>query len=125
MIETSGTRVGRVNGLAVRDLGDYAFGRPTRVSARVALGRGSVESIEREIKLSGRIHSKGFEISPATSPRPYAQRVAARAVGATITFEQSYDEVEGDSASSTELYALLSGARPTCRLSRGSPSPAP
>ncbi len=107
VIETSGTRVGRVNGLAVHDLGDYAFGRPTRVSARVALGRGSVESIEREIKLSGRIHSKGFEILSGYLAATYAQKWPL-ALSATITFEQSYDEVEGDSASSTELYALLS-----------------
>jgi predicted ATP-dependent protease len=107
VIETSGTRVGRVNGLAVHDLGDYAFGRPTRVSARVALGRGSLESIEREIKLSGRIHSKGFEILSGYLAATYAQEWPL-ALSATITFEQSYDEVEGDSASSTELYALLS-----------------
>jgi lon-related putative ATP-dependent protease len=107
VIETSGERVGLVNGLSVLDLGDYAFGRPTRVSARVAVGRGSVHSIEREIELSGPIHSKGFEIVTGYLLGTYAQE-APLPLTATITLEQSYEEVEGDSASSTELYALLS-----------------
>jgi predicted ATP-dependent protease len=106
-IETSGERVGQVNGVAVIDLGDYVFGRPSRISARVALGDGTLQSIEREIKLSGPIHAKGFLILSGYLAGQYAQELPL-SIGATITFEQSYDEIEGDSASSTELYVLLS-----------------
>jgi predicted ATP-dependent protease len=106
-IATEGARVGQVNGLSVIELGDYTFGLPARVSARVALGRGSVQSIEREIELSGPIHSKGVLILSGYLAGTYAQRWPL-ALGATLTFEQSYSGVEGDSASSTELYALLS-----------------
>ena len=73
VIDTRGRRVGEVNGLAVLDLGDHAFGRPTRVSARVAIGRGSIASIEREIELSGPIHSKGFLILSGYLAATYAQ----------------------------------------------------
>jgi lon-related putative ATP-dependent protease len=107
VIDTEGAKVGQVNGLAVIDLGDYSFGRPSRVSARVSLGRGGVSSIEREIELSGPIHSKGFMILSGYLAGTYAQEIPL-VVSATLTFEQSYEEVEGDSASSTELYALLS-----------------
>ena len=107
VIATEGERIGQVNGIAILDLGDYAFGRPSRVSARVSLGRGGIESIEREIELSGPIHSKGFMILSGYLAATYAQEWPL-AVSATLTFEQSYDEIEGDSASSTELYALLS-----------------
>ena len=107
VIDTAGARVGELNGLAVADLGDYMFGRPVRVSARVALGRGGIASVEREIELSGPIHSKGVLILSGYLAATYAQDVPL-ALTATLTFEQSYDEVEGDSASSTELYALLS-----------------
>jgi lon-related putative ATP-dependent protease len=107
VIETDGDRVGQVNGIAILDQGDYSFGRPSRVSARVSLGRGGIESIEREIELSGPIHSKGFMILSGYLAATYAQDWPL-AVSATLTFEQSYDEIEGDSASSTELYALLS-----------------
>ena len=106
-IETNGERCGQVNGLSILDLGDHAFGRPTRVSARVSVGRGTVQSIEREIELSGPIHSKGFLTVSGYLAGKYAQE-RPLALRATITFEQSYDEVDGDSASSTELYALLS-----------------
>jgi lon-related putative ATP-dependent protease len=107
VIATEGAKVGQVNGLSIIELGDYAFGRPARVSARVSLGRGRIESIEREIELSGPIHSKGFMISSGYLASTYAQEWPL-ALSATLTFEQSYDEIEGDSASSTELYALLS-----------------
>jgi lon-related putative ATP-dependent protease len=107
VIASEGKRVGQVNGLSILDLGDYAFGRPSRVTARVSLGRDGVASIEREIELSGPIHSKGFMILSGYLAATYAQE-APLAVSATLTFEQSYDEIEGDSASSTELYALLS-----------------
>lgn len=107
LIDTVGSRVGQVNGISILDLGDYAFGRPVRITARVSLGRGTVQSIEREIELSGRIHSKGFLILTGYLAAKYAQSVPL-AVAATITFEQSYDEVEGDSASAAELFTLLS-----------------
>lgn len=107
MIDVDGERVGQVNGLAVIDLGDHAFGKPSRVTARVSLGRGSVQSIEREIELSGPIHSKGFLTLSGYLSGRYAQEWPL-ALGATLTFEQDYGGVDGDSASSTELYALLS-----------------
>lgn len=106
-VGTEGEAIGRINGLAVVDLGDYAFGKPEQVSARVSLGRGDVRSIEREIELSGPIHSKGFLILSGYLAGQYGQS-APLSLAATITFEQSYGGVDGDSASSTELYALLS-----------------
>jgi lon-related putative ATP-dependent protease len=106
-IETTGERTGQLNGLSVLDLGDHSFGIPARVSARVSVGRGRVASIEREIELSGPIHSKGVLILSGYLAATYGQE-RPLALAATLTFEQSYDEVEGDSASSTELYALLS-----------------
>jgi lon-related putative ATP-dependent protease len=111
-VATTGEQVGQINGIAVLDAGDYAFGNPTRITARVSLGKGEVSSIEREIELSGPIHSKGFMILRGYLAGQYAQRIPL-AMSATITFEQSYDEIEGDSASSTELYALLSALADT------------
>jgi lon-related putative ATP-dependent protease len=106
-IETEGARVAQVNGISVLDSGDHAFGKPTRVTAQVAPGRGGVQSIEREIELSGPIHSKGVLTLAGYLAGTYGPDVPP-AVSATLAFEQTYDEVEGDSASSTELYALLS-----------------
>jgi predicted ATP-dependent protease len=107
MIDTEGARVAQVNGLSTLDVGDYHFGRPSRVTARVSVGRGTVQSIEREIALSGPIHSKGFLILTGYLQAQYAQDWPL-SLGATITFEQSYGGIDGDSASTTELYALLS-----------------
>jgi lon-related putative ATP-dependent protease len=107
VIDIDGERCGQVNGLSIVDLGDHSFGLPSRVTAQASLGRGNVLSIEREIELSGAIHSKGFLILSGYLAGKYAQ-AAPLALQATITFEQTYDEVDGDSASSTELYALLS-----------------
>ena len=107
MIDTEGARVAQINGLSVLDVGDYDFGRPSRVTARVSVGRGTVQSIEREIELSGPIHSKGFLILTGYLQAQYAQDWPL-SLGATITFEQSYGGIDGDSASTTELYALLS-----------------
>ncbi len=106
-IETDGEQVGQVNGLSVIELGGHSFGMPTRITASVSVGRGRLESIEREINASGPIHSKGFLILSGYLAEQYAQD-RPFPMRATITFEQSYDEVEGDSASSTELYAILS-----------------
>ena len=106
-VELEGARTGQLNGLSVIELGDHRFGVPSRISATVALGRGTVESIERETEMGGPIHNKGFLIVSGYLASRYAQRWPL-ALRATLTFEQAYDEVEGDSASSTELYALLS-----------------
>src|SRR5262249_25266001 len=107
LIDTEGARVAQVNGLSVIDVGDYDFGRPSRVTARGSVGRGTVQSIEREIKFSGPIHSKGFLILTGYLQAQYAQDWPL-SLAATITFEQSYGGIDGDSASTTELYALLS-----------------
>ena len=107
MIDTDGAVVAQVNGLSMFHVGDYGFGQPSRVTARVSVGRGTVQSIEREIELSGPSHSKGFLILTGYLQAQYAQDWPL-SLGATITFEQSYGGVDGDSASTTELYALLS-----------------
>lgn len=107
LIDVQGEAVGQVNGLSVYDLGDYTFARPTRVTARTALGGEGVVNIEREAQLSGKIHSKGVMILAGYLAGKFAQDKPL-ALSATLAFEQSYGEVEGDSASSAELYALLS-----------------
>lgn len=106
-VDTKGAVVGQVNGLSVFDLGDYAFGRPSRITARVSMGRGQVVNIEREVQKSGPSHSKGFMILQGYLNGQFAHR-RPLSFAASIAFEQVYDEVDGDSASSTELYALLS-----------------
>ena len=107
LIETSGAKVGQVNGLSVIQLGRLAFGQPSRTTARVRLGRGEVVDIEREVQLGGPIHSKGVLILGGFLGARYCahQPLSLRA---SPVFEQSYNGVEGDSASSAELYALLS-----------------
>lgn len=106
-IDTGGAEVGQVNGLSVLQLGDYAFGRPNRITARVRLGEGEVVDIEREVELSGPIHSKGVYILSGFLGARYASDHPL-SLSATLVFEQSYGGVEGDSASSAELFALLS-----------------
>jgi lon-related putative ATP-dependent protease len=107
LIDTEGVAVGQTNGLSVYDVGDYAFGKPSRVSAKVFLGKEGVINIEREAELGGRIHNKGVLILQGYFGSRYAQRFPI-SFAATLCFEQSYGGVEGDSASSTELYALIS-----------------
>ncbi len=107
LIDTDGLAVGQVNGLSVLQLGGYSFGAPHRITARVRLGEGEVIDIEREVELGGPIHSKGVLILSGWLGSRYAADVAL-SLSATLVFEQSYGEVEGDSASSAELYALLS-----------------
>jgi len=107
MVDTTSAVVGQVNGLAVLELGDYAFGKPTRITARTFQGRAGVINIEREARLSGRIHDKGVLILAGFLGGRYAQDKPL-SLSASIAFEQSYEGVDGDSASSTELYALLS-----------------
>ncbi len=106
-ISTEGAEVGQVNGLSVLDTGDFTFGMPSRITARVSLGNAGVVDIEREIEMSGRIHSKGVMILSAFLASRYAQDKPL-SLSASLTFEQLYNDVDGDSASSTELYALLS-----------------
>jgi lon-related putative ATP-dependent protease len=106
-IDTEGSQVGQVNGLSVVQLGHSAFGHPTRITARVQVGKGEVVNIEREVEMSGPIHSKGVLILSAFLGARYAIDKPL-SLSASLVFEQSYGGVEGDSASSTELYALLS-----------------
>jgi predicted ATP-dependent protease len=107
MIDTSGVVAGQVNGLSVYSLGDISFAKPSRITCRTYLGRSGVINIEREIKMSGPIHDKGVMILTGYMGWKYAQEYPL-ALSASLCFEQSYEGVEGDSASSAELYALLS-----------------
>ena len=107
LIDTSGTRLAQANGLAVLQLGDFAFGTPQRISARVRLGSGGVVDIERESELGGPIHAKGVMILAGYLAGRYAL-TRPLSLAATLVIEQSYGAVEGDSASSAELCALLS-----------------
>jgi lon-related putative ATP-dependent protease len=107
MVDTEGERVGQVNGLSVVTTGDYAFGRPSRVTARTFAGKGRVTAIEREVNMSGRVHNKGVLTLTSFFNAKFAQKKPL-SLSASITFEQTYERVDGDSASSTELYALLS-----------------
>jgi lon-related putative ATP-dependent protease len=107
LIDTSGTRAGQVNGLSVISLGDFEFGRPSRVTASIGLGREGVVDIEREAKMGGPIHTKGVLILGGYLANKYAHDKPL-SLSARLVFEQSYEGVEGDSASSTELYAILS-----------------
>lgn len=107
MIDVKGEVVGQVNGLSVYDLGTFSFGRPSRITAKTFLGRRGVINIERESQLSGHIHDKGVLILSGYLGWKYAQDKPL-SLSASLCFEQSYAGIEGDSASSTELYAILS-----------------
>jgi len=107
LVDITGKKVGQVNGLSVMDIGGYAFGRPTRVTASVGMGQAGIINIERESRLSGSIHDKGMLILAGYLRNRFG-RNHPLAISASLCFEQSYSGVEGDSASSTELYALLS-----------------
>ena len=107
MIDAEGTVVGQVNGLSIYALGDITFGKPSRITAKTFMGRGGVINIERESQLSGRIHDKGVMILSGYLGWKYAQDKPL-SLSASLCFEQSYEGVEGDSASSAELYAILS-----------------
>jgi len=107
LIDTEGQVVGQVNGLAVYDTGEFTFGKPTRITARTSTGRAGVINIEREADLSGRTHNKGVLILAGYLRGKYAQDKPF-ALSASIAFEQSYSGVEGDSASSSEVYAIIS-----------------
>lgn len=112
MVDVKGAVVGQVNGLSVYDLGTFSFGQPSRITAKTFLGRRGVINIERESQLSGRIHDKGVLILSGYLGWKYAQDKPL-SLSASLCFEQSYTGIEGDSASSTELYAILSSLADT------------
>ncbi|MBN1614438.1 MAG: AAA family ATPase [Deltaproteobacteria bacterium] len=107
LIDSEGSRVGQVNGLSVHDLGEYAFGRPSRITAQTSMGKAGIINIERESDLSGRTHNKGVLILAGYLRGKYAQDKPLT-LTTSICFEQSYGGIDGDSASSTEVYAILS-----------------
>lgn len=107
LMDVDGEKVGQINGLAVLNSGDYVFGKPSRITVNTYIGKGNIINIEREIELSGPIHSKGVLTLAGYLGEKYAQN-GPLSLAASITFEQAYEGVDGDSASSTELYALLS-----------------
>ena len=107
LLDTDGEKVGQVNGLAVLAVGEYMFGKPSRITANTYLGKSGVINIERETEMSGTSHSKGVLILSGYLGQKYAQNHPLT-LTASLTFEQLYDGVDGDSASSTELYAILS-----------------
>jgi len=107
LIDSDGSRVGQVNGLSVYDLGEYAFGKPSRITAQTSMGKAGIINIEREADLSGRTHNKGVLILAGYLRGKFAQDKPLT-LTASICFEQSYGGIDGDSASSTEVYAILS-----------------
>jgi ATP-dependent Lon protease len=107
LVDVDGMKVGQINGLSVMDIGGYSFGRPSRVTASVGMGQAGIVNIERESHLSGSIHDKGVLILAGYLRNRFGQDHPL-ALSASLCFEQSYSGVEGDSASSTELYALIS-----------------
>jgi predicted ATP-dependent protease len=107
LVDVCGTRVGQVNGLSVLEIGGYSFGKPVRITATAALGKAGLINIERESNLSGRFHDKGVHIIAGYLRSRFAQDKPL-SLAASICFEQSYSGVDGDSASSTEIYALVS-----------------
>jgi ATP-dependent Lon protease len=107
LIDSEGAVVGQLNGLSVYTLGDHTFGRPSRITAKTSMGKAGIINIEREVEMSGPIHNKGVYILAGYLRDKYAQDKPIT-MSASVCFEQSYSGVEGDSASSTELYALLS-----------------
>ncbi|KAJ8133899.1 hypothetical protein OY671_012887, partial [Metschnikowia pulcherrima] len=107
MVDVTGAVVGQINGSSVYDLGGFSFGRPARITARVFLGEEGVVNIEREAKSSGKTHSKGVLISSGFSGGRYARDIPL-SLSASLGFEQSYGEVEGDSASAAESIASSS-----------------
>jgi ATP-dependent Lon protease len=107
LVDLEGTRIGQVNGLSVLEIGGYSFGKPVRITATAALGKTGVINIERESNLSGRFHDKGVHIISGFLRSRFAQD-KPMSLSASICFEQSYSGVDGDSASSTEIYSLVS-----------------
>ncbi len=107
LMDVAGTRIGQVNGLTVAEIGGYSFGKPIRITASASLGKSGLINIEREARLSGRLHDKGMQIIAGFLRARFAQDKPL-SLAASLCFEQSYSGVDGDSASSTEVFALLS-----------------
>lgn len=107
MVDTAGEEIGQINGLTVMDMGDYAFGKPSRITASTYIGESGIVNVEREVDLSGTSHSKGVLILSGYIGQKYAQDFPL-SLSASLCFEQMYGGVDGDSASSAELYAILS-----------------
>lgn len=107
LIDTEGEKIGEINGLSVIDSGQYLFGRPSKITVNTYVGKDGIINIEREVEQSGNIYDKGILILSGYLGEKYAKNIPL-SLTASITFEQSYSEIDGDSASSTELYALLS-----------------
>lgn len=107
MIDTRGVTIGQINGLSILDVGDYSFGKPSRITAATYMGESGIVNIEREIEMSGTSHSKGVLILSGYIGQKYAQEMPLSLSG-SLCFEQLYSGVDGDSASSAELYAILS-----------------
>jgi len=107
MIDTDGAKVGQINGLAVLDIGDYAFAKPSRITATVYMGKAGIVNIEKEAEMSGAIHDKGVQVMIGYLGQTYAQDFPLT-LSCRICFEQNYSGIDGDSASSTELFVVLS-----------------
>lgn len=107
MIDTEGAEIGQINGLAVLDTGRYAFGTPSRITATTYMGKSGIVNIEKEARMSGQTHDKGVQIITGYLGQTYAQQFPM-ALSCRICFEQNYNGIDGDSASSTELYCILS-----------------
>ena len=107
MIDTDGAKIGQINGLAVLDMGSYAFGTPSRITATTYVGKSGIVNIEKEARMSGQTHDKGVQIITGFLGQTYAQRFPM-ALSCRVCFEQNYNGIDGDSASSTELYCIIS-----------------
>lgn len=107
MIDTEGSEIGQINGLAVLDMGNYAFGTPARITATTYVGKSGIVNIEKEARMSGHTHDKGVQIITGFLGQTYAQQFPM-ALSCRVCFEQNYNGIDGDSASSTELYCIIS-----------------
>lgn len=107
IIDTIGSKIGQINGLAVLDMGDYAFGTPSRITATTYVGKSGIVNIEKEARMSGQTHDKGIQIITGYLGQTYAQHFPL-SLSCRVCFEQNYNGIDGDSASSTELYCILS-----------------
>ena len=107
MIDTTGLEIGQINGLAVLDMGDYAFGTPSRITATTYVGKSGIVNIEKEARMSGQTHDKGVQIITGFLGQTYAQKFPM-SLSCRVCFEQNYSGIDGDSASSTELYCIIS-----------------
>ena len=107
MIDTSGSEIGQINGLAVLDMGNFAFGTPSRITATTYVGKSGIVNIEKEARMSGQTHDKGIQIITGFLGQTYAQKFPM-SLSCRVCFEQNYNGIDGDSASSTELYCIIS-----------------